>query len=409
MRRSGFWKAATALLVAGWAACAQAQVGAGTAGTILQRQPAGLRGDALVQYDPETGSLIVVTDEETNEQIRQVVEEMDRPVPQVLIKVLFLEVTHSNDLDLGVEGFIQETDSYNFSNRVDIERIETVFGLINQTTGGFYRIIEDDLNLTIAALAQVSKLEVLSRPSVLTRNNREAIITVGQEVPFIRNSRVTDTGQIINTVEYEDIGIILRVTPHITEDGLVALDVFPEISTLTGETVPISGQAEAPIFAKRSAETSVVVPDGSTVVIGGLMEDNTTQVTRKVPLLGDIPLLGLAFRRKIDTKTKTELLIFLTPRIVQGSSQLEQMTISERSRSRLMPKAFDDEEVDRYISAPEVRIYPPPEEIYLEEGAYSEEAIPEQPAFSDDGPFVAPADSPLPEGAEDLGEYRLRR
>lgn len=322
-----------------------------------------LPDDVVVQYDPETGSLIVITDEETNSRIQTVIEALDQPVPQVLINVLFLEVTHSNGIDLGAEFSASDTDTrtgYTLGSnngaatvtqttettRQDV--VETLFDIAGESTGGFYRLIKDDLNVTLRALAENSKLEVLSRPSILTRNNQQATITVGQEVPFIRNTRILQDGQQLNTVEYEDIGIILQVTPHIRPDGLVDMDVLPEISTLTGETVPIAAGVFAPVFAKRSAETGVVVPTGQTVVIGGLMEDQETVSERKVPLLGDIPVLGRAFKRKITSKSKTELLIFLTPYIIPNASQLNNMTAMERGRARLAPKVFEESDVRRY-------------------------------------------------------------
>jgi general secretion pathway protein D len=130
---------------------------------------------------------------------------------------------------------------------------------------------------------------------------------------------------------------------------MVEMIVIPEISTLTGETVPISDTIDAPIFAKRSAETRVIVPDRHTVVIGGLMEDQKTETTRKVPILGDIPLLGLAFRRKITTDTKTELLIFLTPYVVENVGELDAMSMSERTDTVLAPNVFTPEQLDRFI------------------------------------------------------------
>jgi general secretion pathway protein D len=326
----------------------------------------GMSEDVVVQYDEETGSLIVVTDEETNAHIKTVVEALDRPVPQVLINVLFLEVTHSEGLDLGTEFFAQDIDTrttytvfqeddgtYVLERGAEVNRqdiAETVFGLAEEASGAFYRLLKDDLEVTVRALAEAAKLEVLSRPSILTRNNQEATITVGQEVPFIRNTRILQDGQQLNTVEYEDIGIILEVTPHIRPDGLVEMQVIPEITTLTGETVPIAAGVEAPVFAKRSAETGIVVPDGQTVVIGGLMEDQKTESTRKIPLLGDIPILGHAFRRKIDSKAKTELLIFLTPYIVPEPGNLIHVTASERERAQLSTKTFSQEEFDRYTA-----------------------------------------------------------
>jgi len=303
----------------------------------------GLVGSAVIQYDAETGSLIVITDDETNKQIEKIVTNLDQPVPQVLIKVLFLEVTHTNDLDLGVEGKY----TYNRDGNQDV--IQTIFGLSHETRGGFYKILDEDLEVTIRAIAEKTKLEILSRPSVLARNNQQATITVGQEVPFIRNSRITSDGQTINTIEYDDIGIILRVTPHITSDRLVEMEVIPEISALTGDTVPISETVNATVIAKRSAETSVVVEDGKTVVIGGMMEDNNTETVTKIPILGDIPILGAPFRRTIKSKSKTELLIFLTPHVVEGSSELRDVSMSEKGKTELAPKAFTDKQIDKYI------------------------------------------------------------
>lgn len=307
----------------------------------------GLAEDVLIQTDPETGSLIIITDEETNRHIGEIIKSLDRPIPQVLIKVLFLEVTHGKGLDLGVEA------SYTVNESENRDIIETIFGVASQTEGGFYRVIEEDLLATIRAIADVNKLEVLSRPSILARHNKEAVITVGQEVPFIRNSRITQDGQTINTVEYEDIGIILRVTPYITTKGFVEMDLLPEISTLTGDTVPISDTIDAPVFAKRSAETRVVVPDGKTVVIGGLMQDNKTETVSKVPLLGDIPLLGMAFRRTQNEDSKTELLIFLTPNIVETSKQLEEVSEAEKGKMELAPKVFDEQRMSKYLDTVE--------------------------------------------------------
>ncbi len=302
-------------------------------------------GEAVIQYDVETGSLIIITDEETNKHIERIVESLDKPVPQVLIKVLFLEVTHTDNLDLGVEG----TFKYGSGENTDI--ISTLFGLADQTRGGFYHILEADLEITIRAIAEKSKTEVLSRPSILARNNQEATITIGKEVPFVRNSRVTSDGQIINTIEYEDIGIILSVTPHITPEGLVELDVSPEISTLTGETVQVSDTVNATIIAKRSAKTRVVVADGKTVVIGGLMEDNDTETVSKIPLLGDIPILGMAFRRTTKTKSKTELLIFLTPHVVESPSELQAVSALEKNNTELVPDVFSDNQMNKYIGS----------------------------------------------------------
>ena len=302
-------------------------------------------GSAVFQADPQTGSLIVIADDETNAEIERIIQNLDRPVPQALIKVLFLEVTHSKGLDVGIDA------SYAWDSEDERELIETLFGVASETRGAFFTLLEDDLTATLRVLAEVGKLEVLSRPSILTRNNEPAVITVGQEIGRITNSRITQDGQTLNTIQYEDIGIILEVTPRITSDGLVEMDVAPEISTLTGDTVEITETARAPIIAKRAAQTRVVVPDGRTVVIGGLMEDQETESVQKIPILGDIPLLGMLFRRTIKSKSKTELLIFLTPHVIERTSQLSGMSAREAAKTDVAPEAFSQEELSKYIDS----------------------------------------------------------
>ena len=305
-----------------------------------------LLGEALIEIDPETRSVIVITDEQTNTEIGSVIRHLDRPKPQVLIKVAFVEITHNNDLDVGVEASWQR----NIGSTDNL--FSTAFGLAGQTQGGLYQMFYDDLQVSFRALAEDGKLEILSRPSILARNNQQAVITVGKEVPFIRNSRFDTLGNQINTVEYEDIGIILTVTPFITDNGLVEMIVAPEISTTTDETVQISAGVEAPVFAKRAAETVVVTPNGRTVVIGGLMEKNKVSSVRKVPILGDIPLLGMAFKRTVKQDEKTELLIFLTPYIIEQPNDLIAMTERERSKAKLQQEAYGKEEMDEFLDIP---------------------------------------------------------
>ena len=300
-------------------------------------------GDALIEIDPETRSLIIITDEETNVHIDQVIQQLDRPKPQVLIKVVCVEVTHRDELDIGIEGslgYTQETRDGELQSNYG-----SLFSATLRSQGGF-QLLDSDFSVTARALAEAGNFEVLSRPSILARNNQEAIITVGQEVPFIRNPTISNTGQQTFPVEYEDIGIILRVTPFITSDGLVEMIVAPEISTISDETIPINN-IDYPVYAKRSAETVVVTGNGQTVVIGGLMERNKRETIRKVPLLGDIPLLGWAFRRKVKEDTKTELLIFLTPYVVNQPEELEQLTREETNQTEFNP--IPDEPLEKYI------------------------------------------------------------
>ena len=305
-------------------------------------------GTAIITSDPESRRIIVVTDAETNEAVRQVIESLDKPKPQVLINVVFLQVTHNNDLDIGTEF------SYDGSilGGNTTESTLTRFGLASATTGGFYNVTAPDISATIRALSVVGKTEILSRPSILARSSQQATIIVGQEVPFITNSRISDTGQTTNTVQYQDIGIILRVTPFINSEGLVEMIVTPEISALSDRTVAISDTVNTPVIDKRSADTVVVTPSNRTVVIGGLISDQTTDQDSKVPLLGSIPVVGNLFKRKVKTTAKTELMIFLTPHVIGQPTDLAALTEQQRENLRLPAKTFTPAQVENLIANP---------------------------------------------------------
>lgn len=293
-----------------------------------------LAGQATFIGDYDTNSILVRTSPKNVDRVRALLEELDRPVAQVLIKVLIAEVTHTSGDDIGAEFSILNLRPSGLGVRTG-----TNFNLAGQPNGLVVQLLEEHLSVTIKALQKDGKLDVLSRPYILASDNQLASITVGQEVPFITNTRITDQGQVINTIEYGDVGILLDVIPHINPEGLVILDVAPVISQLTAQTVPISDTVGAPIIAKRSAQSRVAVQNGHTVVIGGLMEDRYTSSVDKVPLLGDIPLLGEVFKRRRMDKSKTELLIFLTPHVAADPRQLGPMTQDEVDSTRLVPGA----------------------------------------------------------------------
>jgi len=338
---------------------------------------AGKVGEATFQIDKDTGSLIVLTDDQTNEHIQKILENLDQPIPQVLIKVLFLEVTHGNDLDLGVEGTfftghepkpaqydstgkligpgtLDQQGNPMAPGQIDWrDTLKTAFGVAAETRGGFYRYLSDDADVTLRALATVAKLNVLSRPSILARNNEQAYIQIGESVPVVESVRyVTGTNEPINTVTYRDTGIILQVTPHITAEGLVEMiiDGNTGISSLNKSTpLQIATNVFAYPITERLVNTKVIVPDGMTVVIGGLMTDNQTQTITKIPILGDIPWLGTVFRRTVTSKEKTELLIFLTPHVVAKTPGLKTLSVAETKKMELAPQVFTEKGSGNYL------------------------------------------------------------
>ena len=324
------------------------RTGSNSAGGMGSRQYFNntMLGDALIEFDIETRSVIVIADEETNQQINELIQELDKPKSQVLIKVAFVELTHNDNSDIGIDAVFNGSIGGAEGNALTAG---TAFDLGG--SGGLMQLNYDDVSVSMNALAEEGRVEILSRPSILTRNNREALISVGSLVPFMQTGNVNSvTGVQIPQYEYEPIGISLRVTPYITPHGLVELSLFPEISETTGDKIEVSEGLQLPVFATRSAQTVVVTPNGKTVIIGGLMQDNKVETIRKVPLLGDIPILGSLFRHKEMKDTKTELLIFLTPFIVQNPNDLVSLTEQERSGSTVKAGTKSGESLDNFLN-----------------------------------------------------------
>ncbi len=344
----------------------------GTSGTGVRDYPNNTQvGDATISVDPETRKVIVITDDETNLQIKDVVERLDQPRPQVLIKVVFLEITHNNSSDVGVDAGIRKglgggatavgANAFGLSG-LNSSSSNTVNNALGQNVqslsptppgAGLYQVLGSDYQVTLRAIAQAGKAEVLSRPSILARNNQPATISLGQQVPLVSNTRFDAVNGQINTVTYQNVGIILRVTPFITTDGMVEMIVSPETSQLADRSqwVPISANALAPVINSRLADTVVVVPDGQTVIIGGLMETHVLESESKIPWLGDIPWVGAAFKHKQKSKVKTELMIFLTPHVVPAPTELAAMSAAERANAILKPKAISEAELDHFIDS----------------------------------------------------------
>lgn len=311
-----------------------------------------LSDETYFEADADTNSLLIMTSSKNYEKIKPILDELDKPIGQVLIKVLFAEITHNDDIDLGMEF-----SAWNLRGIGDERNVElgTTFG---QPLSGFSATVFDqDVEVAVHALQETGKLNILSRPYILTSNNQTATITIGQEVPYATGESLT-AGQSQTTTEYRDIGIILEVTPSINPDGLVNMTVRPEISSQTGESVQISENLALPVFSTRTSETKVAVRNGQTIVIGGLMQDTTTETVSKVPFLGDVPIVGNLFKRTIIGKDKTELLIFLTPLVAPDAAALTPISNTERSRSNLL----DDETVAdvfrKHIEAMEAQAEP---------------------------------------------------
>jgi type II secretion system protein D len=326
-----------------------ATAGGGTTTSTSETNGANdLSDQTYFQADTATNSLLVLTSTKNYQLVRPIIEDLDKPVGQVLIKVLFAEITHTNNVDLGTEFSM-----INLRHDGGSTTTKTTFG--NPGSGLSVRTLEGDLDVTLTALQKVGKLNVLSRPYVLTSNNQAATMSVAQEVP-IPNGTTTVAGQTQVTFDYRnDIGIVLTVTPQVNPDGLVNMTINPKITTIGADKVQISETLFASTFSTRSATTKVAVRDGQTIVIGGLIQDQLTDTISKVPLLGDIPLLGTLFSRTIHEKDKTELLIFLTPLVAQDSDRLTPISDQEERATDLGKDPVGSENYRRHIEAMRAR------------------------------------------------------
>lgn len=307
---------------------------------------ADLVGQVSSVADESTNTLLVLTQEKNFTRVNEILAELDRSVPQVLVRVLISEITYDDSIDIGVEF-----ETLNVGTTTD-DNLLSNFNIFESTLGLNYLFFDnDDFRLAVRALQATGRFDVLSRPYILTNDNQEANITVGQEVPFPVNTRTLDDGDTTSDIEYRDVGIILTVTPQINSEGLVVLNLAQELSALTDLTIPISDDFDAAVINTRSLETQVAVADGQTVVIGGLIQDTLQETVSKVPLVGDIPIIGNIFRRTESTKAKTELLVFLTPEVILDEQELQEVSdrvqegavgLQEAVEEGMLQKHLDD-------------------------------------------------------------------
>jgi len=348
----------------------------------------GTVGSATISVDPVTHNIIVIADKQTAEQIQQVLASLDAPEPQVLIKVVFVEVNDNKASAIGVQGDYTGLNK-NFSALTgymtnfakgsipgDPGTITPIhqstsaannFGLPQSLTGatgsgGIYQVMGNDFTATIQALATAGKAEILSRPSILARDGQMAEIVVGQSIYLPNSVSLTSVGNSATTVPtingtYQNVGIQLDVTPFIGANSLVQMILQPQITSIDtstpGQVIQggsiISSAVFAPNLNKRSANTVVVTPDGQPVVIGGLISNQKSSNESKIPLLGDIPVLGQLFKFTAKSNQKGELLIFLTPHIVNLPSQLAPLATHEIDQSQLITNAVSEQELNRYL------------------------------------------------------------
>lgn len=278
-----------------------------------------LAGQVTTIPDSNTNSIIVVASPENAELIRQILGQLDRIPEQVMIETIIVEATLDASTKLGVEW------NYNRANTQPDQTgsIGADFGLRRATpplTGLRYSLTGGSIEGLINALATDKKFQVLSTPRIYTSNNVQAQINISQSVPYVLSTREDPNGNLTFNYSFQDVGIVLTVTPRITANGFVTMDVDQTANDLQGFT-----SFNAPIVNQRQANTTVTVKDNETIILGGIIRNTVTSTVNKIPLLGDIPILGNLFKFSDKSNVKTELLVFLTPRIVRTSEEAQQL------------------------------------------------------------------------------------
>ncbi|MDD3374455.1 MAG: secretin N-terminal domain-containing protein [Candidatus Omnitrophica bacterium] len=270
-----------------------------------------------LEFDERSNKIFVTETKEKIDEIISMIKAFDEKHPEVLIEAKILQITLSNDYKMGIdwEAVVSDFHTLDFKS--------TFSSLTSADKGGrlsIGTIANDDYSVLIEALETIGKTNILSSPRIAVINNEEAKILVGASEPYVTSETVTTASgptTTSETVNFIEVGVKLFVTPTIHGDGYVTMKIKPEVSSLTGY-VTTSTNNKIPTVETSEAETTVMVKDGVTIIIGGLIKEQDIRTVNKVPLLGDIPFLGPIFRNESKEIEKTEIVIFLTPRIITG-------------------------------------------------------------------------------------------
>ncbi len=360
-----------------------------------------------IAADKATNSLIITADQGDYVVLESIIKKIDIPRAMVYIEALIMEVNIDKDFRLGSQWLAGGEASYNNKSGIygggfsagDIggdtgtlgTSVATATGIAlapgfsmglfgeNITIGdGDSKIVFPTISALVQAYKKDSDVQILSTPQILTTDNQEAKISVGKNVPFQTTATASTTGtEIYNSFEYRDIAKTLKITPQISKDRMVRLQISLEISDLKGSNVEFR-----PTTLKRTVETTAIVKDGNTVVLGGLIDSTLDNSEYQVPCLGSIPLLGWLFRTNAKSDAKTNLYVFLTPRVIQNST--EAAKISEEKRQH--GEQFMEEKIKLYDSGKPISPDDEDEKPKVESFRYQEKMEPppevDQPAQS---------------------------
>jgi type II secretory pathway component GspD/PulD (secretin) len=290
-----------------------------------------------IKSDEASGKIIVRDTSQKLAEISRVIEAFDIREQEVAIEAKIIQITLSDQHKLGVDwqAIVAGYHGLNVVSDFDVLNSLSKKGQL-----GIGTLSDDNYEVLIEALQETGLSNILSSPKITTMNNKEAKILVGSTEPYVTTTTTTPASgptQISETVNFIDVGVKLYVTPTIHKDGFITMKIKPEVSSVT-RTLTTSNNNTVPIIDTSEAETTVMIKDGITIMIGGLIKDEKVDSFKKVPILGDIPLIGLAFQNQDKLKRKSEIVIFLTPRIISGDVPAKEIAELESSENVKKPQ-----------------------------------------------------------------------
>jgi general secretion pathway protein D len=273
----------------------------------------------------ETNSLIIISAPQDWEKILRLIKELDIKRQQVLVEAMIVEIDLEDDQDVGFDLRALIDTGYDAEG---IASVNTGIAQESVQTGGIPGLTigllkgDFDMYAVLSANRENTNVKILSTPEIVTLENHEAKIDITEQIPFLTGSRVDERNNVIETIEYRDVGITLKITPSINDNGYITLAINQTIQFIVEETRELA----SPTVINRDITSKVTVRDMRTIVIGGLIRNDTQFIEQKVPLLGDIPLLGLFFRRTKKRKVRTNLMVFITPYIITEDKVIDRVT-----------------------------------------------------------------------------------
>jgi general secretion pathway protein D len=289
-------------------------------------------GKLRLKADEVNNALLILATPREYRVVEAALSKLDVPPMQVMIEAVVAEVTLTDELRYGVQWLFQPgAQSFTLS--------QASSGAVSGVFPGFSAVLRqgDNIRAVLSALEGITTVNVVSSPKLMVLNNQTATLQVGDQVPIATQSAVSvgsAGAPVVNTIQFRDTGVILKVTPRVNEGGLVLMDISQEVSDVARTT---TSNLDSPTIQQRKLASSISVTSGETIALGGLIRDRRNDGTSGIPLLKDVPVVGNLFKNTTETTTRTELLVLITPQVVRSPTDIRRVTRELRERLRIPP------------------------------------------------------------------------